>query len=122
MVFPVSVPVNEYSGLSRLPNNFHNHLRHNDLNDLDESHPQRQKVLPSRVSIIASYETGSLHSQIKCLVYQTLIKNVCKELLYLTELKNVSQIFILHIHTVCVKGSHLQSAWHFCMSHLICFW
>ncbi|KAK2843512.1 hypothetical protein Q7C36_011727 [Tachysurus vachellii] len=48
MVFPVSVPVNEYSGLSRLPNNFHNHLRHNDLDDLDESHPQRQKVLPSR--------------------------------------------------------------------------
>ncbi|MCI4382538.1 hypothetical protein PGIGA_G00016160 [Pangasianodon gigas] len=48
MVFPVSVPVKDYSVPSRLPNNFHNHLRHNDLDDLDESHPQRPKVFPSR--------------------------------------------------------------------------
>ncbi|XP_053488125.1 transcriptional-regulating factor 1 isoform X1 [Ictalurus furcatus] len=39
----------DYSVPSRLPNNFHNYLRHTDLDDSDESRPQRQKVLTSRV-------------------------------------------------------------------------
>ncbi|XP_060790514.1 transcriptional-regulating factor 1 isoform X2 [Neoarius graeffei] len=47
IVFPVSVPVKDYPLPSRLPNNFSNHLRQKDLDDSDESPPQRQKVKSS---------------------------------------------------------------------------
>ncbi|KAF7704531.1 transcriptional-regulating factor 1 isoform X2 [Silurus meridionalis] len=48
IVFPVSIPVKDYSVPSRLSNNFHNHVSHNDLNDSGETHSQRPKVPPSR--------------------------------------------------------------------------
>ncbi|KAM9465705.1 transcriptional-regulating factor 1 isoform 1-T2 [Clarias gariepinus] len=48
MVLPVSVPVKDYSVPSRHPSNFQKHLRHNDMNDSDESHTQRQNILTSR--------------------------------------------------------------------------
>ncbi|KAG7328413.1 hypothetical protein KOW79_008357 [Hemibagrus wyckioides] len=72
MVFPVSVPVKDYSVPSRLPNNFHNHLRHNDLDNSEESHTQRQKVLPSRAKSSVGAGEGAAKQEKKryrhCLV------------------------------------------------------